>query len=69
MLAILCLGLIASGNLRAQDQPVKLKIDWSRTVRISQTTPTLQVVVNPPLRRGTSVHDNAFKALHDLGAD
>ena len=30
---------------------------------------TLQVVVNPPLQRGTPVHDNAFKALHDLGAD
>ena len=69
MFAILYLGLIASGTLRAQDQPVKLKIDWSRTVRVSQTTPTLQVVVNPPLRRGTSVHDNAFKALHDLSAD
>src|SRR6266478_2065906 len=69
MLAILYLALIASGTLRAQDQPVKLKIDWSRTVRVSQTTPTLQVVVNPPLRRGTAAHDNAFKALHDLGAD
>ena len=69
MFAILYLGLIASGTLRAQDQPAKLKIDWSRTVRVSQTTPTLQVVVNPPLRRGTSVHDNAYKALHDLGAD
>jgi glycosyl hydrolase family 39 (putative alpha-L-iduronidase) len=27
------------------------------------------VVVNPPLRRGTPVHDNAFKALRDLAAD
>lgn len=69
MLAILYLGLIASGALQAQDQPVKLKIDWTKTVRVSQTTPTLQVVVNPPLRRGTSVHDNAYMALHDLGAD
>lgn len=69
MLAILYLGLIASGALQAQDQPVKLKIDWGKIVRVSQTAPTLQVVVNPPLRRGTSVHDNAYKALHDLGAD
>src|SRR5438128_4228420 len=69
MFAILYLGLIASGTLRARDQPAKLKIDWSRTVRVSQTTPTLQVVVNPPLRRGTSVHDNAYQSLHDLGAD
>jgi hypothetical protein len=35
----------------------------------SKTIPTLQVVVNPPLRRGTPVHDEAYKALSDLGAD
>ncbi len=53
----------------AQDQPAKLTVHWEKVVRVSQTTPTLQVVVNPPLRRGTPVHDNAFKALHDLQAD
>jgi len=44
-------------------------VHWDKVVRVSQTTPTLQVVVNPPLRRGTPVHDEAFKALRDLGAD
>src|SRR5258708_19963265 len=44
-------------------------IQWSKVERVSQTTPTLQVVVNPPLRRGTPVHDNAFKALQDLCLD
>ncbi len=67
--AILFFGLTSSVNLQAQDQPVKLKINWGKTLSVSQTTPTLQVVVNPPLRRGTSVHDNAYKTLHDLGAD
>jgi hypothetical protein len=38
-------------------------------IRVSQTTPTLQVVVNPQLQRGTPVHDHALRALHDLGAD
>ena len=42
---------------------------WDKVIRTSQTTPTLQVVVNPPLQRGTPVHDNAFKSLHDLAAD
>lgn len=46
-----------------------VSVRWDKTVRISQTTPTLQVVVNPPLRRGTPVHDNAFKALRELGAE
>jgi len=53
----------------AQDQPTKITVHWDKVVRVSQTTPTLQVVVNPPLQRGTPVHDNAFKALHDLQAD
>jgi len=47
----------------------KVTVSWDKVTRVSQTTPTLQVVVNPPLRRGTAVHDNAFKALRDLQAD
>jgi hypothetical protein len=38
-------------------------------VRESNTTPTLQVVVNPPLRRGSPIHDRAFEELRKLGAD
>ena len=53
----------------SQDQPTKIVVHWDKVVRTTQTTPTLQVVVNPPLQRGTPVHDNAFKSLHDLGAD
>ena len=53
----------------AQEQAAKLTIHWDKVERVSKTTPTLQVVVNPPLRRGTPVHDNAFGALHDLRAD
>lgn len=46
-----------------------VKVDWSKTVTVSKTTPTLQVVVNPMLLRGAKLHDGAFTALHDLGAD
>ncbi len=53
----------------AQDAPVQFAVHWDKIVQESRTTPTLQVVVNPPLRRGTAVHDNAFQALHDLGVD
>jgi len=62
--------LMTCGSLSvAQDQPSKVTVHWDKVIRVSQTTATLQVVVNPPLRRGTPVHNNAFKALHDLGAD
>src|SRR5215470_3432194 len=60
---------VSTRSLSAQDQPLKLEIHWDKVIGVTQTTPTLQVVVNPPLRRGTSVHDGAYKALHDLGAD
>src|SRR6266550_756179 len=53
----------------AQEQPIRVTPHWDKVIHTSQTTSTLQVVVNPPLQRGTPVHDNAFKALHDLGAD
>jgi hypothetical protein len=53
----------------AQNTPVPLTVHWDKVIKESRTTPTLQVVVNPPLRRGTSVHDNAFQTLRDLGAD
>jgi Glycosyl hydrolases family 39 len=65
----LAFASITSATIRAQAPPAKVVVHWDKVVRISGTTPTLQVVVNPPLRRGTPVHDEAFKALRDLGAD
>ncbi len=46
-----------------------IQIDWDKVVREMVTTPTLQVVVNPPLRRGSTIHDRAFEELRKLGAD
>ena len=37
--------------------------------RVSNTTASLQIVVNPPLRRGTRIHDRVFEALRDLQPD
>jgi hypothetical protein len=67
--AILTMVLLFAGAAGAQDRAVKVTAQWDKIIRVSQTTATLQVVVNPPLQRGTPVHDNAFKSLHDLGAD
>lgn len=53
----------------APPEQVKASVNWEKVVTLSKTTPTLQVVVNPPLRRGSKIHDPVFKALHDLGAD
>jgi glycosyl hydrolase family 39 (putative alpha-L-iduronidase) len=75
IVAALTVGFFAALSAAAQDAPakqdapVKLDVHWDKLVRVSQTSATLQVVVNPPLRRGTPLHDNAFQALRDLGAD
>jgi hypothetical protein len=59
----------AAVQAQVNEGPVKLQVNWDKVERVSQTTPTLQVVVNPPLRRGSAIHVNAYKAVRDLGAD
>jgi len=60
--------LAAGGAASVLDVP-QVAINWTQTVFVSRSTPTLQVVVNPPLRRGSTIHDPVFAALHDLGAE
>lgn len=61
------LGLFLSLCLQAQT--ATLSIDWSKTVLVSKTTPTLQVVVNPMLHTNSPIHKGAFDGLKALGAD
>lgn len=49
--------------------PQKVTVDWNKIERTSKTTATLQVVVNPPLRRDTPIHDRAWSEVKKLGAD
>ncbi len=44
-------------------------IHWDTVVRDMKTTPTLQVVVNPLLKRGSPIHDRVFEELRNLGAE
>ena len=49
--------------------PEEIKVDWRKTERISRTTLSLQVVVMPPLRRGSPIHREAWASLENLRAD
>ncbi len=54
----------------AQTQmPDTVSVRWDHVRMVSKTTLTLQVVVNPPLRRGSSIHDSIFAALGNMGCD
>lgn len=61
------LVLCSFWTVSAQNPAVS--INWDRVVATSRTTPTLQVVVNPMLKRGAPIHESSFKALKELGAD
>jgi hypothetical protein len=47
----------------------KVEANWNHVEQVSNSTATLQVVVNPPLRRNTTIHDRVFEALKDLNCD
>jgi hypothetical protein len=75
MIRISCLIAVAASiawttSLAQQPAPdSKITIDWTAGRIPLKTTPTLQVVVNPPLRRGSPIHDAAFNNLKEIGAD
>ena len=64
-IALLCMGTLV---VNAQtNSPVK--VNWDHSIMTVKSTPTLQVVVNPMLRRGSKIHDQAFDAVKQLQAD
>lgn len=63
ILFCLCVSAAAQSSAKA------IEVHWDRVVAVSRSTPTLQVVVNPKLLPGSNLHDAAFAALRELGAD
>lgn len=53
----------------ADGKPIEVTVEWAQAAALLKSTPTLQVVVNPLLRRGSPIQDAAFNALRELGAD
>jgi hypothetical protein len=68
-LLLLFSAFLCPGVIMPQEQTLKIDVDWNDAIRTSKTTATLQVVVNPPLRRGSSIHDAAWQSLQTLQAD
>ncbi|MDI1334927.1 MAG: hypothetical protein PSU94_01985 [Lacunisphaera sp.] len=68
-LALLCLALTAPALWGQPVKPPVVTIDWGHVLRESRTSPSLQVVVNPLLLRDSPIHDAAFKAVREMGAD
>jgi hypothetical protein len=60
--------LVTTVVLHGQEAP-KFSIKWDKATVVSKSTPTFQVVVNPPLRPGEALGGASYKAIKDLGAD
>ena len=71
--SILCAFFVLSSLgvaiLRAQEPPVKVEVQWDRTVRVLQTRPTILLGSSPAMLRGAPLHDQIFERVRDLGAD
>ncbi len=63
-----CVLISAAAFCCAQEKPVAIHVDWKNEQPL-RTAPTLQMVINPMLRRGSPIHDAAFADLKGLGAD
>ena len=50
-------------------KPFQILLDSTSATEELKTVPSLQVVVNPLLRRGSPIHDEAFKSLKETNAD
>jgi hypothetical protein len=66
--AAAALAAATAGALHGQ-QVVQLIIHWDKVTVVSRSTPTLQVVVNPPLRPGEPLNTASYRAVKELGAD
>jgi hypothetical protein len=67
--ALLALATALSARAQAAESTLELKIDWDKTIVISRSIPTLQVVVNPRLRPGDPLSAASYKYVKELGAD
>jgi hypothetical protein len=69
LFSLLLLLIVVCGVIQAAENAPQVTVDWTKVSRVSKLTPTLQVVVNPMLRRGAPIHDAVFRDLRDLGCD
>jgi hypothetical protein len=59
-------SLISGAPAAAAGTTPSTGIDWAGPGRTSRTTPTLQVVVNPMIRRGSPIHASVYATLRAL---
>jgi hypothetical protein len=68
-LLVLGFACVAYPSVVVAEKAAKVTVQWDKTTVVSKSTPTLQVVVNPPLRPGEPLGIAEYNAVKGLGAD
>lgn len=65
----LLMSIVAVAAAQPARSRVNVSVHWQRTIIVSKSTPTFQVVVNPMLRKNSPIYREAFKAIRNMGAN
>jgi hypothetical protein len=63
------LALLLPSILTAADNLPVIAVDWNKTIAHSRTSVSIQVCPEPPMRRGSPIHDHLFRALREAQVD
>jgi len=66
---VLVAGALPGWHGAMAQQADGFQIHWDQPICVSKSTATLQIVVNPMTKPGSSMHDASFAAVKDLGAN
>lgn len=62
-------ALICCGSVHASAMSLRVAPNWGAVEPVAAPIVSIQVCVEPPMRRGSPIHDQIFKALRDLKAN
>src|SRR5438128_813207 len=66
---ILILAVSLSPKSAVAELAARVTLNWSRTLAESKTLVSMEVCVEPPMRRGSPIHDQLYQAIRQLKAD
>jgi len=61
--------LMCAAGVAADPALLDVSPAWKDVIGVSKASVSIEVCVEPPLRRGHPIHDQLFAALKELGAD
>jgi hypothetical protein len=63
------MSILPVASASAQDWRGSVTVKWDDVIGITKTIPTYQIVESALLRPSSPIHDQAYRNLHDLGAE